>query len=123
MIKMLNPVIRGWANYHKYNQSAKTFFYTDTIIFYSLWRWARRRHSNKSAGWIKKKYFNHPKLKSYFSYRSKDKTGKIKIVELLRPSMIKLVKYIKVKASADPFNPIYLNYFKMRRASSNTCPI
>jgi hypothetical protein len=38
-----------------------------------LWRWARRRHPNKSAHWVKDKYFRSHKglLSPIKSYRAK----------------------------------------------------
>jgi RNA-directed DNA polymerase len=54
LINQLNPKIRGWANYHRHVVSKRTFARADHEIFSSLWRWARRRHRNKSLSWIKK---------------------------------------------------------------------
>ena len=123
LIKRLNPVIRGWANYHRYVQTSRAFSKGDTVLFQSLMRWARRKHPNKSNGWIVKKYFNNSKRKWVFSCIVKDKRGNKKLFELIKPSFIKLVKYIKIKGASNPFNPEYSNYFKMRSISSNTCPI
>lgn len=48
LIGRLNPIIRGWANYHR-NQVAKdTFKKVDSYTWERLWRWACRRHPNKS---------------------------------------------------------------------------
>jgi len=57
LIGMLNPIIRGWANYHRHVVSKVTFAKTGHAIFQALWRWAKRRHPNKSKQWIKEKYF------------------------------------------------------------------
>ena len=58
LIELLNPIIRGWANYHRHVCSKQTFRYVDYAIFKALWRWARRRHpKNKNAHWVRKKYF------------------------------------------------------------------
>jgi len=37
--------------------STRTFARVDHNIFSSLWRWARRRHPNKTTRWCKQKYF------------------------------------------------------------------
>ena len=39
------------------DSSTRTFAYADHHIFSSLWRWARRRHPNKTTRWRKQKYF------------------------------------------------------------------
>jgi len=57
LIRMLNPKIRGWSNYYSHVCSKRTFGYVDHCIFKSIWRWAVRRHPNKSKQWIKDKYF------------------------------------------------------------------
>ena len=49
MINQLNPIIKGWAYYHRYVQSARTFSLAAKVISDSLWRWIKRRHSNKSC--------------------------------------------------------------------------
>ena len=58
LIDQLNPKIRGWANYHRHVVSKRTFGRVDCTLFSSLWRWARRRHPNKSPRWFKPKYFD-----------------------------------------------------------------
>ena len=123
LINQLNPMILGWANYQRYVQSAKTFSHANKIIFQALWRWTKRRHPEKSCGWRKKKYFNHPKRKWGFCCIIKEKSGNKKLLELIKPTYIKLVRYIKIKGEANPFNPKYADYFKMRRTYSNVVPI
>src|SRR5438132_13054965 len=58
LIDQLNPKIRGWANYHRHVVSKRTFGRVDHTLFSSLWKWARRRHPNKSPRWFKPKYFD-----------------------------------------------------------------
>ena len=123
MIIQLNPVIKGWAFYHRYVQSAKTFSFASKVISDALGRWIRRRHGRKSMGWIDKRYFNHPKRKWCFCCTIKDSSGKKKLLELIKPSYIKTVRYIKIKGEANPFNPIYFDYFTMRKTYSNIRPI
>ncbi|HCE7101334.1 group II intron reverse transcriptase/maturase [Pseudomonas aeruginosa] len=57
LIGQLNPVLKGWAQYHSPVVAKQTFSKLDSLIFWRLWRWAKRRHSKKSADWIRKKYF------------------------------------------------------------------
>lgn len=58
LINILNPVIRGWVNYHKYNVSTEMIEKLDYEIWEALWRWCRRRHPNKGTKGIKEKYIN-----------------------------------------------------------------
>ena len=57
LIMQLNPVIKGWAHYHRHVVSKKTFARIHSQIFHALWRWAKRRHGNKPMRWVRKKYF------------------------------------------------------------------
>lgn len=57
LIKILNPVIRGWVNYHRHVVSKAVFKSVDTAIFKCLWQWSKRRHPKKNRQWIKAKYF------------------------------------------------------------------
>jgi RNA-directed DNA polymerase len=52
MIRELNSVIRGWANYHRHVVSADTFSSIDTWLFHRLRRWVRRRHPKKNLQWL-----------------------------------------------------------------------
>lgn len=58
LIMELNPLIRGWATYHRHAVSKATFSKVDHQIHQALWRWAKRRHPRKSLRWIKDKYFH-----------------------------------------------------------------
>ena len=48
LIDLLNPKIRGWANYHRHVVSSRIFSSVDRFIFYNLWQWARGRHPEKA---------------------------------------------------------------------------
>ncbi|MDI6795281.1 MAG: hypothetical protein QME81_20890, partial [bacterium] len=65
----------------------------------------------------------HPKQKWGFCCNIKDGSSKEKLLELIKPSYIKLIRYIKIKGESNPFNPKYFDYFIMRKTYSNVCPI
>ncbi len=58
MIVHLNRMISGWANYYRYSNATETFSRMDHKIHTKLRGWAKRRFSDKSAGWIKKRLFS-----------------------------------------------------------------
>jgi RNA-directed DNA polymerase len=57
LIRKLNPVIRGWAMYHRTVSSSVTFEKLDWILWNMLWTWAKRRHNNKGKRWVARKYW------------------------------------------------------------------
>jgi RNA-directed DNA polymerase len=40
VIRSLNPIIRGWANYYRHFVSSKTFNSVDDEIWKALWKWS-----------------------------------------------------------------------------------
>ncbi|RPO18694.1 group II intron reverse transcriptase/maturase [Pseudomonas aeruginosa] len=58
LIRMLNPMIQGWANYHQHVVSKETFARVDHEVWRVLWQWAVRRHPQKGSVWIKQRYFH-----------------------------------------------------------------
>lgn len=57
LIRKLNEVIIGWAIYHHSTCAKKSYSTIDHRTWEMLWRWAKRRHPNKSKGWIANKYW------------------------------------------------------------------
>ncbi len=47
LIRKLNPVIRGWANYHRHVVCKAAFGRADYEVTKAIWGWARRRHPKK----------------------------------------------------------------------------
>jgi hypothetical protein len=52
LIRVLNPILRGWANYHRHISASASYRKAEMVLWQSLRRWARRRHPMKSAVWI-----------------------------------------------------------------------
>jgi len=57
LIGKLNPKIRGWTNYFRRWNSRRAFSKLDRLLFLRLWRWAKRRHTNKGTDWRYRKYW------------------------------------------------------------------
>src|ERR1019366_4179049 len=49
---VLNPVIRGQANYYRTGASQKSFQSLDGYLWQQLYKWARRRHPKKGRKWV-----------------------------------------------------------------------
>ncbi|MEO8339778.1 MAG: group II intron maturase-specific domain-containing protein, partial [Nitrospirota bacterium] len=59
LIHALNRVILGWVMYHRHIVATRTFRKVDHVLWHRLWRWARRRHQEKTAEWVLHRYW-HP---------------------------------------------------------------
>jgi RNA-directed DNA polymerase len=115
LILQLNPVIRGWANYHRHVESLDTFTDVDHAIFETLWRWARRRHPNKGKKWIKEKYFLPIEGRKWvFTGRVRGKDGDIRTIQLLRAVDTPIVRHTKIQSAANPYDPEWETYFEQR---------
>jgi len=57
LIKKVNPVIRGWANYFRTGVSKRIFSLLDNYLFHLQKRWSRRQHPTKVWGWRKERYW------------------------------------------------------------------
>ncbi len=101
LIYKLNPVIRGWANYFRTGASKETFSEIDAYLWTILFNWAKRRHPNKSVHWIAKKYWAIA-LGVGWKFRGKTDTGKV--VTLLKHAETEIVRHVKVKGTASPFD-------------------
>src|SRR5471032_2968703 len=115
LITLLNPILRGWANYHSHVVAKKTFARVDHEVWSTLWRWAVRRHPNKGSRWVKEKYFKSQGARNWvFSAIEKKEDGTKKERILLLESDTPIVRHIKIKAGANPHDPRWEPYFEDR---------
>jgi RNA-directed DNA polymerase len=77
----LNPVLRGWAQYHFPVVAKATFNKLDNLIFWRILRWAKRRHPRKSVGWLKRRYYCSG-IHRAFVYPVKGGDGTVKFRQL-----------------------------------------
>lgn len=107
LIQILNPIIRGWCNYHSCVVAKKAYSKLDKIIWEKLWQWCCRRHPNKGKRWIKTKYFKQIGSRKWVFMA---KTGEI----LLKASDTKIVRHINIKGDYNPYAPEWEIYSEER---------
>ena len=71
LIKKLNAVLRGWANYHRHVVASEAFKRIDTYVYDQLWRMIRRRHSQKSGAMADPKNTGRPPEGMYLPFASR----------------------------------------------------
>lgn len=117
MIGKLNPVIRGWANYHHHVCSSAAFAWVDSCIFGQLWRWARRRHTAKGKRWTRKHYFRTTASTLWqFFATVKGKEGRRTIKDLLRAGSVTIFRHVKIQGETNPYDRQQDEYFRSRAA-------
>ncbi len=115
LIKILNPKIRGWANYYQHAVSKQTFSYVDKQIFDSIWQWSCRRHPNKGRRWIKDKYFKSVDNQNWvFAATYKNSNEERKILSLIKAVHVPIRRHIKIQAKATPYDNEFKDYFEKR---------
>jgi RNA-directed DNA polymerase len=113
LIRLLNPIIRGWVQYHRHVVSKAVFSAIDHFIFKILWRWARRRHPNKSAHWVKDKYFRSHKGRNWIFFGEGDRSSKWE-AWLYTAARTSIRRHVKIRGEANPYDPAWEVYFEKR---------
>ncbi len=117
LIGLLNPVIRGWANYHQHCAAKETFNRVDHEIWRALWRWARRRHPKKSRDWVKKHCFPALSNRAWtFAAKTEKQTpdGNPVWLRLVYAGETRIRRHVKIRRDANPFDPQWQDYFAER---------
>lgn len=116
LITQLNPIIRGWANYHRHACSKETFSDVDHYIFQALWRWAKRRHPKKNRSWVAEKYFGSRDRKHWcFFATQKDALGQTDTIWLFHAVSLPILRHVPLKVHANPYDPCWSPYFAERK--------
>lgn len=110
LILILNPIIRGWAQYHQHVVSTEIFSSVDDAIYQRLRRWMKRRHPKKSNEWVTKKYFKTVEGNNWVFYGEME-GQKYCLAETAR---MPIKRHVKVKAEANPYDPEWETYYEKR---------
>ncbi|MGO4379139.1 group II intron reverse transcriptase/maturase [Pseudoduganella sp. RAF53_2] len=111
LIRLLNPVLRGWAQYHSPVVAKQAFSRMESLLFWRLMRWAKRRHPNKSVDWINKKYWRPiGDRKRVFAADVVTKDGKKGVMELYSLASTAIERHKKVIGEYHPYDPQWEAY-------------
>jgi RNA-directed DNA polymerase len=115
LIVQLNPKIRGWANHHQHVCSKETFSQVDDALFQGLWRWAKRRHPNKSRRWVKEKYFGSCGDRHWrFFGDQQDEQGQSARRWVALAVTTPIRRHTKIRGEANPYDPAWELYLEER---------
>ncbi|WP_354692978.1 group II intron maturase-specific domain-containing protein, partial [Acinetobacter baumannii] len=106
LIRLLNPILRGWALYHQPVVAKKAYSRMDHQIFQALWRWAKRRHPNKSLDWVREKYFQTYENRSWvFATTVITESGGKEAIRLYALEATPIERHRKISGDFNPFDP------------------
>jgi RNA-directed DNA polymerase len=124
LIRQLNPRIRGWANYYRHCVAKKTFSYVDHQVFQVLCTWINRRHPKKSTHWKRRRYFRNQGLRNWVFFASiQGKQGKAARLTLVQAASVAIIRHVKIRADATPYDPAFTDYFEKRSQSRRNSPL
>jgi RNA-directed DNA polymerase len=115
LISRLNPLIRGWANYHQHVVSKRTFSKVDDAINPALWRGALWSHGNKGKRWISRQYWKPDERRNWvFTGEYVGEHGEPRTIRLLKASQTPIKRHVKIKPEANPYDPEWEVYIEER---------
>ena len=81
LLLSLNPILRGWATYFRYDASKRTLAYVDYFTWWRVFRWLRKKHPNRTYKYLRKRYCD-----DQWQIREEG-------VELFRPARVTVERY------------------------------
>jgi RNA-directed DNA polymerase len=80
LLNRLNPVLRGWTNYHRHGASSKTFAYLSAFTWRRVWIWLRHKHPKATVKELRRRY-----LPGWWPTQDE--------VRLFKPDTVAIVRY------------------------------
>jgi len=115
LIRQLNPVIRGWAAYHRHVVAKRIFSRVDGFIFRMIWKWACQRHPRKGKRWVKQRYFDRVGQRDWWFFADiQTRDGQTVRIRLAHAAATPIRRHVKVRCEANPYDPADFEYFKRR---------
>ena len=116
LIRLLNPMLRGWGQYHSPVVAKQAYSRMESLVFRKLWRWSKRRHPNKNSDWVKQKYFHSVDSRHWvFAVSSVRDDGSRGFLELYQLRGTEIKRHKKVKGGFNPFDPTWEQYGEQLR--------
>jgi RNA-directed DNA polymerase len=113
LIKCLNPIIRGWCNYHSKVVSKETFSSMDDINWQRLRAWTVSRCGKSNYGKLRNYFRNNGK--ETWSFETKDG------YRLLTHAETPITRHVTVRPEASPYDGNW-TYWSTRKGTSFDVP-
>ena len=102
-------------NYFRHVVSKKVFSYIDHILVGQLKHWAFRRHTKKSKEWVLNKYFKSDGRRKWCFMHVSKESDNLNTFALKKLADIPIVRHVKIRKEANPFDSAWEEYFEHRR--------
>lgn len=108
VLRKLNPIIRGWAGYHRRVVASKTLEKMDVWMFHRAKRYAKFTHPRKSWKWLRDRYWGklNKDRKDNWVFGDKQTGG-----YLLKFRWFKIVRHELVRGSSSPDDSSLRDYW------------
>lgn len=116
LIRQLNPVLRGWAFYHRHVAATRTYAKVEWAVWHSLLRWGKHRHPNKNSRWVMRKYWHHLNGRNEFAADTGERTADGKGIwkKLYKTTDTSIRRHFRIRGEANPFDPSWRAYYEDR---------
>ncbi|CCD30104.1 putative RNA-directed DNA polymerase [Candidatus Glomeribacter gigasporarum BEG34] len=116
VIRQLNPILRGWAQYYQPGVSKDTLQWMSHQLWRALWRWCLRRHPQKGKRWVRQKYYRTLQGRQWrFATEVKDGRGKRKMLRLFDLGDMPIRRHILVRDTYAPDDAAQAAYGEQRQ--------
>lgn len=106
LIRLLNPMLRGWAQYHSPVVAKEAFSTMESLLYWRLRRWAMRRHPKKTDSWIRDRYWRPTESGNrMFAADVVTKNGNKAMKELYSLPGTAILRHTKIKGGYHPYDP------------------
>jgi RNA-directed DNA polymerase len=120
LLAKINPVITRWAKYYRSAVSYRIFKWCDTWLYHKLFRWACKKHSQRGAIWVRKKYFLSRGSRNWvFAYFRPTINGEQQMISLNQHAATLIERHVKVQGTRSPYDGD-LTYWGSRLAKYGT---
>ena len=106
LIRKLNPILNGWANYYRHVVSKDIFSLTDSYVYNRISKWTIRKHQRRSKKWSVHRYFETVR-DSKWNFSDKG-------LMLSRIDKIPIKRYVKVRSDVRLYSEKDKDYWERR---------
>lgn len=111
LIRKLNPILIGWANYYRHVVSKEIFSEMDTYTFECVYNWTRDKHPTRGEKWKANRYFKTINKERWYFYENNMTLSKI--------SRIPIKRFVKIRSDIRLYDMNDSEYWNKREFTNS----